>query len=201
MRIIGGAVPSVVYTDTKLASGTATTFTFTGVNLGTPKTRRRIVVATASLGSTPLGLTIDGVAMTSVSAFTPLTFYKDWPSGSTATMVFTQSLSTSSFVSITVWALYDLGQSGPYDVATSTSATADLSLDVPARGVVTALAAYGNNATSYTWSGLTQDYQQTSSGSNIARSGASIVSVAGGSPLSITCTMTGSPRSSAVSWR
>lgn len=201
MRIIGGAVPSVVYTDTKLASGTAATFTFTGVALGTPKTRRRIVIATATVGSTPVSLTIDGVAMTSVSAFRPLTFYKDWPSGTTATIVFTQSLSTSSFVTITVWAVYDLGQSGPYDVATSTSATADLSLNVPARGVVTALAAYGNNATGYSWSGLMRDYQQTSSVNNVARSGASIVSVAGGSPLSITCTMTGSPRSSAVSWR
>lgn len=202
-RIIGGKLPSIAYQTTAVINATASSFTFAAQAIGTASGRRRVIVGVAHSGSTITGVTVGGITATLLSSFVPSLYIASVPTGTTANIVVTQSVSTASTVTITVWSVYDLRSATAVDIGTSTASPAVLDLDVSPRGIVVALAASGSSGASYTWTGITSDYSQTSGVNNIPRSGSHVVATTGSAPRTVRCTYSASssPRAVAVSLR
>lgn len=201
---MGGVLPSVVYTGTQNSHANTNTFTFASVAIGTASSRRYCVFAVQGIGSLITGVTVNGVAQTSVLSNNPNFYVVNITTGTTASVVVTMSVSTTQDVAVTAWAMYNIRSATPQATVTSNGVNpAALSLNVPNRGIVIGLAYSGNNGATYTWSGATLDFQQTSGVSNIPRSGASVAVTSAGSPRAVTCTYSASasPRAGALSFR
>lgn len=202
MRVIGGAIPSVSYRTTAVINATASVFTFNGQDIGTASSKRYVVCAYRGTGIVS-SVTIGGVTATALSTFGPNFYIALVPTGTTATVVVTVTVSLAHTITIALWAVYNISSPAAQAVTTSTASPAALSLDVPARGIVIAEACGGNNSGG-TWAGATEDFDQTSSVNNIPRTGASIAVTSAGSPRTVTCTYGGvpaSPRAVSISLR
>lgn len=204
-RIIGGALPSVTYHSNSVINATSNTFTFASQSIGTEGSRRYVVVAVMNIGSTVTGVTIGGITATNVtgSAFDPTFYMALVPTGTTATVVVTQSASVASTVSITVWSVRNIRSATAVATSTSTASPANLDLNASSNGVVIALAYSGSNGATYSWTGLTEDYEQTSGINNVPRSGSHIDRASAETPRTVRCTYSASasPRAAAISLR
>lgn len=192
---IGGALlPTCSYTYTSVINATASTFTFGSASIGTASAKRYVVVGLLHLGSTPVSVTCNGVAMTALVGSSPTLYVSAAPvtTGTTASIVFTQAVSTSSVVTITVWAVYNIRSNVAYSTANSTASPAALSLNVPPRTVVIGFATSFTNGANYTWTGITEDFEQTSSVNNMPRSGAHEIVMSGSFPLTVSCSYSAS---------
>lgn len=201
-RIIGGALPSRAYQTTAIINATASVFNFTSTPIGTASARRHVIVAYRGTGVVT-SCVIGGVTATALSTFGPSFFIAAVPTGTTATVTINVSVSTAHNITITVWSAYNLRSATATAVSTSTASPAALSLNVLGRGLVFGLACSGNTA-GVTWTGAVEDVDQTSTTSNIPRSGASDVALTAGSPRTVTATYGGvpaSPRAVAISLR
>lgn len=202
-HIIGGKIPSCVYTYTNVINATASSFTFNSVPVSTESAKRYVVVGALTQGSIQTGCKINGAAATSVSSFGPNFYILSVPTGTTATITITMSASVASIITIAVWALYDITSATPYASSTSVANPAVLDLNIPNRGVVIAESFSGVNGASFTWTGPLVDFSQTSSINNLTRSGAHQAVTAAGTPMTVRCAYSAaaSPRAVALSWR
>ena len=196
IRIIGGAIPSIVYASTAAQTATAQVFTFSAQAAGVAKASRYLLVGVlASAGSA--SVKIDGVTMTALLAGEA--YILAVPTGDTVTVTVTQTISTTQTVTITVTALYDIRSSTPYASSTSGASPAVLDLNVAGRGIIWAQANAGTAATC-TWTGLNEDLDTTSS---LTRSVATVAVTGSEAPRTVRCAYTASsfPRAIAFSWR
>jgi hypothetical protein len=174
------------------------TYTFTAVNLSSPAADRFIVVGVLLVGSpgrTASTVTIGGVSATAINTGTASTnvslrlFGAVVPAGSTGDVVVTAS-GGCLCCSIGVWALYGLSSTTAIDTTNGTSNPDSDTLTTVAGGFVVAVAVNGGSVETYTWSGLTENFDQTVEASTAScASGASVET--GGSSLAYTVTRTG----------
>jgi hypothetical protein len=199
---------------TKTSNANTTSYTFSNVNFGAEDPTRRIVIVVGNGGDSftrTLTTTIAGTAGTEMVhgggnlAFVSI-FIAAVPTGTTGTISLSYSYPTVNHVVVGVYRLTGLSANTPF--ATSTYATtppANLSLAVPAGGCVIA-GIRRSASSSFTWSGLHEDYDLTISGGGgaIAQgySGASMCFTNASPSQSIvaTPTATGNPSAAAVSW-
>ena len=204
-RIVGGKLPSCTYQTTAVQNATAASFTFSAVAIGAAGSRRYVVVAVLQAGATVTGVTIGGVTASNAtgSAFDPTFYIALVPTGTTANIVVTQSASVATTMTISVWTVSDIRSATPVAASTSTASPAVLDLTVAARGVVVALAYPGAASVTFTWTGATSDFTQTSTSSNMPRNGAHAVAVGAGAPRTLRCSYStaSSPRAAAISLR
>ena len=201
VRVIGGTIPTAFYTYTSVQNASAAAFTFSA-STGTASTRKTIAVFVRVNGVIS-SVVINGVAIAPASTFGPSLYIAAAPTGTTATVTVNMSAVLAYTCTVTVFAVYDLASIVPLGLTTSVASPAVLDITVPNRGVVLALACSGNSGATYTWTGLTRDFQQVSGASDIPRSGAHIAVVAAGAPLVVRCAYSAilSPRAVAVSLR
>lgn len=198
--VIGSKPPTCTYVST-VSSAVKSSVTFTAQNIGpTGGGRRFIVVGLVTSGGTlatiPTGITCNGVSMTLLATQTKVllsnsnSFYGlVVPTGTTADFTITMSNATAAAASIAIWSVKGLRSLTATATSQSSATPAVLNLNVQPRGVVIATAGSAISGTTYTWAGIAQDYVSTTgSASNPARSGASGVSTAGGTPLAVSCT-------------
>jgi hypothetical protein len=209
MRMIkpGGSLPpaTISYRTSNTNTANQTSYTFSGQDIGTAAADRRVVVMFTiwCQGTfTVTGVTIAGVAATwALPGNVDNGAGQGWfrtgyavaniPSGTTGDIVITAN-GGCNHVSIGVWAVYGLLSSTPTatgaDNAFGGDATLNINIAAQAGGAVIAHQHDVNNTATRTWSGLTENYDVTGTENN-ARSGASIVSQAGGT-INIGCTRT-----------
>lgn len=195
--VVGGKLASIAYTaDTYSFTSptTNTSWTFSGVSIGTATANRLVIVGVSyvNTAANTATVTIGGITATEVSGcavrsaaggsveFQGSVFAAVVPTGSTATIVVNTGTATGCWIG--VWAAYDLvsttAVAGSHHWATGTS-TVVLDLNVSPGGVACAM---GITPNAVTWTGLTEDYDKIS---GPWTSGASGASQPGGSPLAV----------------
>ena len=155
LRRAGGG-PNFEYTDNKQNNSTATSYTFTTTQLGTPNTNRMIIISVVTTGSSVAGqgvpstLTVGGVSLTKAGGIQypvldcgSAIFYGKITTGTSATVVVTPTGQTLG-CRIAVYA-YKTTQSAPLSVGTLSN-LADLVLDCVPDGI--AIQSSGNNSAS-----------------------------------------------------
>ncbi|MBK8467835.1 MAG: hypothetical protein IPL32_18645 [Chloracidobacterium sp.] len=199
MVISGSGAASIVYTDDDYsftAPATNTSWTFSGVNIGTASATRLVIVGVFYVNATPntATCTIAGVAGTSAVH----TRSTGGTADETEAMIFTASVASGTTATITVntgtakgcwigvWSAYDLTSTTPVDtsVAPSSGTTITLDLDVSPGGVACGM---GITPAASTWTGFTEDYDKIS---GVWTSGASVASSSGATPLTVRATTT-----------
>ena len=165
------------------------------VNIGAASSSRIVVVAEASSGLIPIGVTLGGVAMnlqvnngTRSRIWTlPVT------SGTTSTLTFTGGGTAAHACGI--YAMYGASSQTPF-ASINTGSTGG-NLNIPAGGVAIGVQACSNPAGG-TWTGLTRDWHDTTSSES--QSGASGSFLAAQTPLAITITTAGTASCAIASW-
>lgn len=194
----GAATPTLTYVTTTENDTSLTTYTFTAVNTGTADATRKTIVAISGGDSATdfsiASVTVGGAAATEVidSANTGSTvqtaiYIIDNPSGTTANIVVTLS-EAGNGCGIAVWAAYDLSSSTATDTATqfqSTAANIVLSLDISAGGVAVGIASTMDNASTGTWTGLTERAEEIVGADDHMFSPADTTSAGGAAPLTV----------------
>ena len=164
LRRAGGGV-NFEYTDNQQSNSTATSYTFTSTQLGTPNTDRMIIISAVTTGSAvggpgvPSTLTVGGVSLTKaygiqypVVGAASAIFYGKIATGTSATVVVTP-LGQTLGCRLAVYA-YNTTQSAPLSVE-RTNGTGDLVLDCVPDGI--AIHSSCDNATSgrtNIWTGI-----------------------------------------------
>ncbi len=177
------------------AGNNSTTFTFTAQNLGAEDAGRYIVVCCgARLGAT--ARTITSVTVGGVTADIAVTTNTTTagagvaialvPTGATGDVVVTWSGFASGCV-IQLYRVLGIGGTAASDTDTSSAADPSVSLDVPAGGVAFGTAVCSTNASSASWSGLTEDYDAAPGGAGGAYSSASGEFATQQTGLTVTC--------------
>ena len=202
------------YLGTKTSNANTTGYTFSNVNFGAEDPTRRIVIVVANGGDSfvrTLSATVAGVSATQMVhggadyAFVTI-FIAAVPTGTTGTISLSYSSPTVNHVVVGVYKLVGLSANTPFATSTyATSPPANLGLAVPAGGCV--IAGIRRSASStFTWSGLDENYDLTISGGGgaIAQgySGASkcFANASPSQSITVTPTATGNPSAAAVAW-
>lgn len=204
----GATIPSLSYRTSAQQTGSATTFTFTTQDIGSASSARYVVVSTGAPngGSAPSSVTVGGLSASllksqSVSSYNTSIWIAAVPTGATATVVVSTASSLS--MGIGVWAVYNIMSSTAVATSGATGSAPSLNLTVSANGIVITSGFASDTSPTTTWTGVTENFD-TVFDTNRMTTGASIVSVAGGSPLSVSAAYTGSAAgyvSAAVSLR
>jgi hypothetical protein len=173
-------------TASSVNTGGLSTYTFSGLSLGQEASNRRIIVALAGQNQTRTvtSLTVAGVAATRIIGDNPIAsgrataqlWIADVPSGTTGNVVVTLSGGSWSGCAVGLYAAYDLTTNTPHDSKQATSSTTQASLNLAYKsGFIIAVAAQAANAaTSFTWSGLNEDFDLDMEPTNRPASGASL---------------------------
>ena len=172
-------VASIVFTTNATDSTNGTTHTFSSQSIGTADSNRKVVVG-ISYNNSPGSITVSSVTIAGVTATSILNdvgpnsrelaiFQADVPTGTTGDIVITTSVSADS-IGIGVWAVYDAASTA-YQTQTSTANPLTTDLDVPAGGVAIGVARSSSSST-YSWTNITEDYEQTNE-ATLTDSGAS----------------------------
>ncbi len=185
--------------DNKDASGEPSpyvTHTYSSVSLGTARSDRRIILSVGYVSSGVLSnVTIGGQSATKCVDVENGGHSEIWiasvPSGTSGAVVLTFSDDTN-YTAIAVYSAKGLVSATPADTATDNLGTTDLSLDIPARGILvaTAYANSGGSSGSASWSGATEDFELMlpgSGGSERLHSGASYTATAAETGRAIQC--------------
>jgi hypothetical protein len=143
------------------------TYTFAGQNLGAADANRYIIVCADGRGGgarTLLSITCQGVSSSwqlfesnNTSAAGIAIFAV--PTGTTGDVV-VQFSTTMLRACIKVYSVIGVASTTPHDSGTSIADAPTYDIDVPANGFAIATAMSSNNA-AYTWTGLTEDYDET----------------------------------------
>lgn len=190
--VVAGGTPSVVFTDSNIQTGLATTtVTFTGASLGAARSDRRIAVLISHSSSNVLStVTIGGVSASQVvqtnnSTVRATIWIATVPSGTTGNIVITCASNLAAVV-MGVHAIYGLRSSTATATATDAIGPTDLSIAVEARGIVLACNAASNAAGpgTTTWTGVSETYENVSgtwggSGGSYTATGATTLAVSG----------------------
>lgn len=161
---------SLSYRTNLESSSNATSYTFSGTDIGTAASDRLVVVgsvaAAASGGANVTSLTVGGSAATfdvrASSGHTSELWHRAVTTGTTASIVVNYSANMVS-CGIAVWALYGVNAT-PFDTATTT--TSSTQIDIPAGGIVVGNARIDPGST--TWTGATEDFENTTLGDALA---------------------------------
>lgn len=198
----GGATRTYV---TRVQSTVANTnFTFNATNIGTAAANRKTVLGVSAItqgggGSGFNGATIGGVAAalqveqvgtpdTSGAFAQTAIFSLDNPTGASANIFI--DIGDNSFDCVVfVYAVYGAAAGNAAQTAASAVSPANLNDNIAAGGVgVGCVTSYTHAVPATTWVGYTED-NSTSLYGDDERSAASVESVSGGSPLTITATL------------
>jgi len=178
-----GAPVTFAYTATSAIESIGTSFTFSGVALGTAASNRKIIVGTGSQESVDTThintLTVGGVSATELVAINDDAgvdhqaeiWIATVPTGTTGDIVVTTNGNNSS-MSIGVWAVYG-ASSTAHDTVKSIADPQTGTINVPAGGVVIAVAFDRGAGSDYVWTDPTKDFFVTIH-THIRHSGASI---------------------------
>lgn len=183
------------YRSTGTDTGSGTSFTFSGKDIGTAASNRKVVVAVAYNSAPAISsMTIGGVSATVVGTSTKCEIWQaNVPTGTTGDVVITFS-GTNQRVGIGVWAVY-AAASAASQVSTSTANPPSVTSHViPTNGCCIAVAAIQDDSNTYTWSNLTEDYDAVISGGNDTHSGASTFSGYGTYTITATVSSGGNAR-------
>lgn len=172
--ITAGSLPRMVsHTANAVQDTVLTTYTFSSQAIGTAFVGRRIVVGVGAINSasrTIASVTIGGVTATQIAfieatgggAFVPTGLYiAQVDTGTTANVVVTWSGSASR-CSLGVFALSNMTTNTAFDSGTSVTNPITKTLTVPVGGIAIGYATTYNSpgAMSFTWSGLTERFDQ-----------------------------------------
>lgn len=203
----------ITFTANAEDTGGGTSYTFSSQSIGTADATRIVVVQANSvaIAGNINSITVGGISATQAVNINGEDnqrlgiWYASVPTGTTADVVVTWSTSMAR-CGIGVWAMYN-ADATPHDTDTdfhnfSSSSPTTLSLNVPANGAVIS-AAQGSASTlyTYTWSGLTEDFD-TSVETSTSHTGAHDEFTTEQVGLSVTCTPSGGNRQVhvGVSW-
>jgi hypothetical protein len=174
------AAASVTFTDSSVNGSALTTYTFATQALGTAAAGRVIVVGVGGGGQTRTvsSMTIGGTSATFIirAAGTNETaelWYAVVAAGTTGDVVVTWS-GAQDGCGIGVWAVYD-ATSAPHDSSSdnnSDPATAT-TFDVPASGVAVGYVFQRTGSSTYTWTNLTERFDEVALAATFFHSGAS----------------------------
>lgn len=198
----GGGDATRTYLGFTSSETDGTSYTFSSQSLGTAQGDRRIVVAVmgrkeTSSGEAPTGVTVGGVSASLVVSQqasgdrnSASLWIAEVPSGSTGDIVVTFA-NTQQRCGVGWWAVYGLESSTATDTAATATSGGSLNIDVEAGGVAFGTANSGSASATFSWTGLTEDFDGAVGTSNGFMSGASIESASASTPLSVSCTATG----------
>lgn len=168
----GGAPVAITFVAGTTTGNDGSSYTFSGQSIGTADADRTVVVAVGSrkagAATTITGVTVGGNAATqlvqqsnTVTNTCVVGLYAiDVASGTTADIVVTFGASMIR-CGISVYRVLGISTT-PHDTATSTSSpNLDTSIDVTADGGIIGVAFGGSTGPLFTWSGITQDYDES----------------------------------------
>ncbi len=174
---------TVTFTDSSVDTSNSTAYTFSSQAIGAAGSDRTIVVATNGEGGGASRyvstLTIGGVSATKIvsslseNLYWPCEMWKAVvPTGTTADIIVTWD-SNMSECGLGVWDVRNMG--GVFSSGTDSTDPGNTTLWIPAGGVGIGSMKSGGGVASYTWTGLTKDYDElVDSANNGYHSGASI---------------------------
>jgi len=195
MRGGGGGTPAITFIGSTDQITNGITQTYTSHSIGTASSDRLVVVGIASQCSsnaTISGLTIGGVSATLVANAADLRlpvamFSLLVTSGTTADIVATYS-SSQNTSTIGVWTITGLSSTTAHDTGSSLALPPTDTLDIPAGGVAIGVAGQNDSTGTFSWTGLTEDYDQQPE--SLISSGASDLFASQQTGLTITATPT-----------
>lgn len=187
-----GNVPKVLSFQGFNATTTASSNTYTNAPIGTASSDRYVIVGVIGEDSTTAtisGVTCAGNAMTNIAG-TTLTnsnsvtaFYiLNVTSGTTATIVATFT-GNKNATWIGVWTATGLTSTTPIGTATQTTDNTSTALTTTSGGFAIGIAGSYGGAATYTWTNLTERFDNTS---NTTRNGSGADATTSGSSLNIT---------------
>jgi hypothetical protein len=157
------------FTVSDASNSNLTTYTFSGKSIGPASAGRRVFVATfASPVASVTSVTIGGIAATEAVTGTNsgsicALYYANVPTGATADIVVTFN-TTAFYSAIGIW--YDAGGGDIGETKTSTSATYSDTIAVQENGGLIGVACTQNQGTGrFTFTGVTEDFEQDSGSS------------------------------------
>jgi len=167
----------------------ATSFTFSGVDLGTAASNRHIVIAAvtaAGSASNGASVTVGGASASLVirASGADNTRAELWiaslPSGTTGDVVIVWSVAKDR-CGYAAWAMYGANATAS-DTATDSDTTPSFTIDVPANGYLIAGAGFNgpSSVPTATWTGVTEDYDETTK-PNSGQTGGSVALAAAAS--------------------
>jgi hypothetical protein len=196
------AVVTYAYTANTSNAGSATSYTFSSVALGTAAANRKIIVGTGSQenvdGTHINTLTVGGVSATELVAINDDAGIDSqseiWiatvPTGTTGDIVIVTNGGQDN-MGIGVWAVYG-ASSTAHDTVTSTADPQTGTINVPAGGVLIAIAYDRGGGSDYVWTGPTKDFF-TVIESNVQYSGASKAYASAQTNLTVTANVSTEP--------
>lgn len=188
LRSASSAAVAVTYRNQTFDTTDAIEYTFAGFDIASSTDDLIIGVCCRNTGSiTCTGITVNGVAATKriqqgEGSAPNQNHAQLWtcPSqgDSTPDIVVTWS-GTALRCMLAVWTITGHASLVPTDTDSSTSDPGSVTLTVPAKGAAVGLAA-DHSASTHTWTGITEDYDQSAGEGSFASSGAHVNSAAGG---------------------
>jgi hypothetical protein len=198
-------VPTLSWLGATSTVSTATTYTFTGVDIGTPSPSRLVIVGVSAYNATARTFSSATVAGNATTAHIGTAVSASFPGGivsiadttnSTADIVVNFS-GTCTECAIFVWVVTNLDSNTP--VATNTDpGSFSLSLSVQARGPYVALVR-GATSNNITWTGATEDVDGVGTSGLFASAASNIAATT--TSQTITASTFSLGRGFAVSWR
>ena len=193
---LSSALPSVVYNTSSSVDAGATTYSFSGLSIGTAATTRLVVCAFMGRASSRTGgsATFGGVSATKIVEQIASGGYHTqsmWaavvPTGTTATCSITWSGSQGTCF-VHCWSLYDLTSSTSTATNSSTATAPSPNLNL-LTGDVLVLSASTNSSTTSTPTGYTESYDATQPGAAVVQQTAgNHVATSNESPRTLTTT-------------
>lgn len=197
----GGPV-QITFASSAVSSSTSSTYTFSSRSIGSTGNSRYCIIAVDGVSDTALrtisSVTLDygtGAQAASALVTAPSSPAGAWtvtalysvacPSGTTGTVVVTWSAAQVR-TGIGIWAVYNSNGTAS-NTQTSTASTGSVTLNVPANGGGIAAIEGTSGGSSYSWSGLTENYDELVT-SVTYHSGASLTFTAANPTLSVTAT-------------
>ncbi len=202
----GGGVAAIALTDHTFSSSGNSSYSFSSLSIGAAAGDRQIIVSVEARSQNSVPYTVSTVTVGGISAtkicgadatngvteLRPELWLASVPTGTTGTVAVTFSASVLQ-CGVGVWRMTGAATSASAtatDAGTGGSYVPSKSLAIPAGGVAVGIAASSGAAGSFTWTSLTEDFDEQS-GATATHSGASLAS-AGGSTPTITATASGS---------
>lgn len=188
---------SVSLVDSPVSTANATTYTFSGAALGAADAARKIVVGVTAdpvsgSDNSISTLTVAGVSATFVHAvYRDLTYQAAlWeatvPTGTTGDIVVTFTGTTMAQCGLGVWRVLNAGTFTDTAGVFVTSVQAADTINVPANGAAIGIGQNNNGAATFTWGGLTEDFDHVVEAGVHTNSGASDAFATAQTALSLT---------------
>lgn len=191
----GGGPVTISLTDHAVDSSDSATYTFTSRAIGTASSGRKIVVGIARNSGGAAGavssVTIGGISATKITGVNYVSessaelWQADVPTGTTATIVVVWA-NSGLRMGIGVWALTNAAASA-HDAQTASNGAPGMSVSIncPANGAVLGCASNGG-ASTWTWTGIAEQYDEGTEGGVRYQSGASSAFATQQTGLSVT---------------